>query len=366
MSSAMPDGKPWLWVAMQARGVVLGAMPTFRDIDGVLWTMTAAQQGGATTPPPEPEPEPVPIGRLRVSGKYLVDETGLAWTGHGVNIMDTRGCNACTWSDPDADEVIRRMRYFLDQGATFFRLCLESYMRSDSGRSNTFNTPGYLDDIERIVDFAHSEGVQIMASLWIDETFDAGWVPTQDTYLNLAALGRRLEKYPNAWIGCSNEPTMNWDQADSARRHLVFTNCVKAIRDSGFSGLVAVQGLSGWGRDLSYYVTHPMTDHQVVYETHVYGPATDYTSQVTTSRNFGLPVILGEFGPVAGMMTQLDALAVGGQAIADGVTSAAWVGHHRCGAQSSILVDNSNGGCGVGMPLALTEWGTRLVELWVR
>ncbi len=41
-----------------------------------------------------------------------------------------------------------------------------------------------------------------------------------------------------------------------------------------------------------------------------------------------------------------------------GVSYLAWTFHMRC--PPNLLVDNSNGGCGVGMTLTPTDWGTQL------
>ena len=337
-------------------------MPIFRDIHGTEWSLyMSLEQVGPSVPPPDPVPPPMGADRLRVSGTTLLLPDGGPWVGRGVNLMDTRGCNACTTQAPNAAEVIRRMEYFVAMGATFFRLCLESYPEGP----NTFDAPGRLDDVELIVAAAGDMDVQILVSLWIDDTLGpVDWLPTTRTYSRLAELGRRLEKYPHAWIGCCNEPTQNWNGEASPARFAIMQDCVTAIRSAGFTGLVTVQGLAAWGRYMEYYYNHRIADSQVVYETHIYGPPTDYDRQVAQPLAQALPILIGEYGKVDNYMTQDAALAVGQQAKADGVTAAAWVGHHRCGPDSALLVDHSAGGCGIGMLLELTPWGTALVAMW--
>ena len=120
--------------------------------------------------------------------------------------------------------------------------------------------------------------------------------------------------------------------------------------------LVAVQGTRGWARDLSYYVTRPIAasgGKSVVYETHPYNPSADLAALVFEPAT-SLPVVIGEFGPSAGAMNSSDAAALMRQATAHGVPWIAWSLHMRC--DPSMLQDLSGGGCGLGMPLRLTDW----------
>lgn len=73
-----------------------------------------------------------------------------------------------------------------------------------------------------------------------------------------------------------------------------------------------------------------------------------------------LPVIIGEFGPASGSMTLDDTAAPMASAEAHGVPYLAWTFHMRC--PPNLLVDDSAGGCGVGMTLEPTAWGTQLKE----
>jgi endoglucanase len=143
-------------------------------------------------------------------------------------------------------------------------------------------------------------------------------------------------------------------------------NAVQAIRDVEAAlgtpnHLIAVQGTRGWARELGYYVTHPITAGgglNVVYETHVYDPQADFPGLFENPAKT-LPVIIGEFGPVdwAGMFLP-DTQALMTRAEAIQVPYLAWSFHGRC--PPNLLVDNSNGGCGIGMTLVPTPWGTQL------
>lgn len=335
-------------------------MPIFRDVDGRDWSIPEQAMLPVDTHTPTP-PAAGPM-TLTVDGARIMHGPD-RWYAAGANIFDTRGCNACTWSDPDVDEVKRRMTFFAGQGARLFRLCLESYGQAGGRTHYAFGTPGYLDDIVAIVEHARTLGCWVLVALWVDDTFDAEWVPTPDTLPRLRQLGERLADHDNALIGCCNEPTRNWDNADTNRRIAVFRDCVATIRDTGFSGLIAVQGLSGWGRDLSPYVDSPIDAPGVIYETHIYGPPEHYDSQVDAVRNI-LPVIIGEYGPMVGLMTTDQCAIVAGRAYDDMIPNCAWSAHQRCGPEQAMLVDYSAGGCGSGMDLELTPWGTQCAEHW--
>jgi hypothetical protein len=62
-------------------------------------------------------------------------------------------------------------------------------------------------------------------------------------------------------------------------------------------------------------------------------------------------VIIGEFG-------EQDVDALMQRAEAAEISYIAWAFHQRC--PPNLLVENSNGGCGVGMTLAPTAFGQKL------
>lgn len=67
-------------------------------------------------------------------------------------------------------------------------------------------------------------------------------------------------------------------------------------------------------------------------------------------------MVIGEFGPSG--MTEANAVALMASAEAHGVPYLAWTFHMRC--PPNLIVDDSNGGCGGGMTLTPTSWGTAL------
>ena len=66
-----------------------------------------------------------------------------------------------------------------------------------------------------------------------------------------------------------------------------------------------MQGTRSWSRVLDYYLTHPITAGggvNIAYETHVYDPSSTFAARFENP-SATIPVIIGEFGPAAGYMT---------------------------------------------------------------
>jgi hypothetical protein len=70
-----------------------------------------------------------------------------------------------------------------------------------------------------------------------------------------------------------------------------------------------------------------------------------------------LPVIIGEFGPAAGYMTEANCTEMMTRARAAEVPHLAWTFHQRC---PPNLIQETAPGCGIGMTLTPTSWGTLL------
>ena len=156
--------------------------------------------------------------------------------------------------------------------------------------------------------------------------------------------------------GLCNEPQYNFDGALDADVWTAMNDTVAAIREveadvgAPQPHLVSVQGTGGWSRFLQYYVDHPITaggGENVLYEVHVYDPASEFASRFEEPAET-LPVIIGEYGEedVDQLFTRADAAQV---------PHLAWTFHPRC--PPNLLVDNSDGGCGVDMALESTSWG---------
>ncbi len=297
---------------------------------------------------------------------------GEVWRGRGANIHDTRSCWACAWFPPDVGEVERRLDELIDGwGANFVRLDLEAYDEpvSQGGQGlGLLDDPAYMADVQEIVDHIGTKpGAYVLLSLWVDSTFtEYGW-PSQDTMEIWETLAATFGDDPHVLYGLVNEPQYNYDGAYDADVWEAMNDTVAAIRAvedaNGFPHhVVAVQGTGGWARFLDYYVDHPITagnGENIAYEVHVYNPASDFEGMVTDPAQT-LPVIIGEYGPADGYMTESDCSQLMGLAESLEVPYLAWTFHMRC--PPNLLVDYSGGGCGVGMDLDPTSWGTLLMD----
>jgi endoglucanase len=309
---------------------------------------------------------PDPNGWMYTQGNHIYTDTGTIWAGRGANIHDTRSCNACTYNAPNVNEVLRRIDELVDNWhANFLRLDLESYA-SSGGRVNwasVLNDPNYLQDIVTIVDHIKTKpGVKVLMSLWEDPSFTSqGW-PTADTANTWRKLAETFRDDSHVMFGVCNEPQQNYDGSQDAQVWQAMNNVVAAIRavEDQYGTphhIVTVQGTGGWARRLDYYVTHPITAGggvNVAYETHVYDPTSDFQSLFVTPGTT-LPVVIGEFGPFSGSMSESDGAALMTKAESLKIPYTAWTFHQRC--PPNLLVENSGGGCGVGMALQPTSWG---------
>jgi Cellulase (glycosyl hydrolase family 5) len=329
--------------------------------------------GGGSGPSASPTPQGTPSaasGRwLTTSGNRILASDGTQWMGRGVNIHDTRSCNACTFEGPNVGEVKRRIDEAVGAwGSTFLRLDLESYASAD-GRTHwrgVLDDAAYLADVKSIVDYVGTKpGVYVLVSLWVDPTLDGlGW-PTADTSRVWQKLADTFKNDAHVLFGVANEPQLNFDGALDGSVWTAMNTVVASIRATEDAAhtphhLIAVQGTRSWARVLDYYLDHPITaggGGNIVYETHPYDSSGAFQARfIGPSQK--LPVIIGEFGPVSGNMTEEDTLQLMVQADSLQVPYLAWNFHMRC--SPDLLVDNSGGGCGIGMPLQPTSWGAKI------
>lgn len=313
---------------------------------------------------------PVAAVGLHTAGNHLRTADGAIWHGRGANVHDTRSCEACTAFAPSVAEVNRRIDALVDDwGANFVRLDLESYRDAGGFRvhwGGPLEDAGYLADLVAIVDHIGTKpGVYVLLSLWIHPSFTSvGW-PSAETRAVWTQLATTFADRPHVLFGLVNEPEFNFDGAQDAAAWTAMNDTVAAIRAAevaagGLTHVVAVQGTGAWARRLGYYVSHPITaggGANVAYEVHVYDPASEFDG-LFVQPAATLPVIIGEFGPAN--MTLDDTAALMAQAEALEVPYLAWTFHMRC--PPNLLVDNSGGACGVGMPLEPTAWGRQLKD----
>ncbi len=310
-------------------------------------------------------------GWLYTDGNRIRKSDGTIWHGRGVNIHDTRSCWACAYNPPNVDEVKRRVDEAVDVWqANFLRLVLENYEQAD-GRvqwQSPLNDPQYLGDIKAITDHIGTKpGVYVMVSLWYEPTTTSlGW-PSAATNAIWELLADVFRHDSHVLFGVVNEPRENWSGSHDAACWQAMNDAVAAIRavedaQSSPRHLVAVQGTGAWARRLDYYVGHPITaggGQNVIYEVHVYDPASEFPTMVTDPAQT-LPVIIGEFGPSVSMgMSQQDCSDLMALAQTLEIPHLAWTFHHNC---SPDLLQTTAGNCGIGMTLLPTAWGQLLMS----
>ncbi len=309
-------------------------------------------------------------GWLHTRNNHIYKADATIWAGRGVNIHDTRSCNACTASAPNVAEVKRRIDQAVDVWhADFLRLTLESYDTAAGYRvhwQDLLHDPEYLADVVEIVDYiGEKEDVYVLVSLWVDPSFNnQGW-PTADTIEVWKVLSAALYGKPHVLFGLVNEPQANYSGSQDPQVWTAMNNTVAAIRqiENGLPGdyhhIITVQGTRSWARILTYYITHPITAGNgvnIAYETHVYDPQSTFNSRFIVPAQT-LPVIIGEFGYVTGAanMSLADCTKLMDEAENRNIPYLAWTFHQRC--DPSLLTDYTHN-CGVNMNLTPSSgWG---------
>jgi endoglucanase len=331
-------------------------------------------KGGEATEPPAVLPASPDQGGewLRTEKNRILLPGGRPFHGRGVNIQDTRSCDACSYEAPHPEEVIRRIDEAVDRWhASFLRLTLESYAKADRRETwrGALEDEAYLKDLVQIVHHIEQKpGVYVELAVWHDPSLDKmGW-PTDRTRTLWEKLTHTFATNPRVLFGVATEPEQNADGAMDAFAWDAMNRTVEAIRAAEGAGphhIVVVQGTRMWARRLDYYVSHPITAGggiDVAYETHVYDGREKIDAMLDGPAKT-LPVIIGEFGPVDDVhlahMTMEDCTYLMARAEEREVPYLAWTFHMRC--PPSLLEDKSNGSCGAGMPLVPTPWG-KLVQ----
>jgi endoglucanase len=322
-------------------------------------------------------------GWLRVEKNKILTSDGKPFHGRGVNLHDTRSCDACTFEKAHPEEVMRQADELVDRWhSNFLRLLLESYPSAD-GRLNwdsVLNDDAYLKDIVAIVEhIGKKPGVYLEVSLWHDPSFvksgmAMGGAPTADTAKTWRKLAKALAKYPHVIFGVVNEPESNNDGALDGAVWKAMNDSVAAIREVEDPALpphlVAVQGTRNWARRPDYYLTHPITAGNgvnIAYEVHVYDPPERFGKEFVEAAAY-IPMIISEYGPIQqrtiSTMSMGDVQTLWKEAQRLEVPHIAWTFHYRC--PPNLLVDNTKQGCSVGKPYVPTTegeaWGKQLQE----
>jgi endoglucanase len=309
---------------------------------------------------------------LHVDGNRLLGPDGKPFHGRGANLHDTRSCNACTGLPADPAGLERWSDELLDNwGSNFVRFDLEAYA-DDAGYRMQWKTltddPNYLSDILEVV--SHMTGkpdVYVMVTLFLDPSikgnnsdFDSEW-PTPAAIPRYEALAETFYDDSHVLFGLTNEPHGSADHdPDLAQRYLDAIDAIRAVEKThgAQEHVIVVQAPEGWARYLDYFVDHPIARSNVAYEVHVYNPQTDF-DHLLTEPSMTLPILVGEYGPADGQMTDDDIRAMWTKCQQLEIPHIAWNFHQRC--PPDMLNDTASDGCGLSAStnynFPRTAWG---------
>ncbi len=311
-------------------------------------------------------------GWLYTNGNKILLPNGNRFHGRGVNIFDTRDAGACGWAPPIIDEWIRRVDVLTDTWhANFFRLDLTSWASNQVNGTTVVQykdvtqDASYLADLKKLVDHIGTKpGVYVMITLFSHPSQDANELPTAATQAVYTKLAQTFLDSPQVLYGVTNEPH---DAADTAV-FAAMNNAVQTYRNaeaaSGPHHIVAVQGTQGYARQLAYYVTHPITAGSgvnVVYETHVYNPQTDWQAMFIDP-SATIPVIIGEYGPDGTYMkTVADAQALQAKAEQLEIPYIGWSFSSQNG--PDMLVGSDSDECTkINWTITPSDWGNAIIS----
>lgn len=305
-------------------------------------------------------------GWLYTQGNKIYNTDGSVFTGRGANIFDTRLNTGGMYQQPSVAEVNRRTDVIVDEwGADFLRLVLESHPSLPAYAVHGLSVledPDYLADIVEIVEhIGTKQGVYVLVSVWQDPSLDSmGW-PTAQTAEVWRVLVEAMADYPYVMFGVCNEPQSNWSGSQDADVWTQMPLVVQAIRDkeaelSSPKHIITVQGTRAWGRDLVYYVDHPITvdgGANIAYETHPYNPQQEFNDLFIVPSQT-LPVVIGEFGPDGTYMQMADSQALMDITEQLQIPWTGWSFNHDA---SPSMLEYQGAGNHIGIDLIPTDWG---------
>jgi hypothetical protein len=317
---------------------------------------------------------------LQISGNRILLGDGTPFHGRGANLHDERSCEACSFAARDPDGIDRWSDELIDTWhANLVRFLLSAkdapYNAGEVQWMNLNDDASYLADIVQNVDhMASKPGVYIEVTLFMDPTIkgntgdaDSEWPSSNgDSNPRYTALAEAFYDNPRVMFGLTNEPHGPADHdAALATAYETAIAAIRAVEDAHGTPhhVVVVQAPEGYARDLTYFVAHPLAGDQIAYEIHPYNPATDFDSLIVAPART-LPVIIGEYGPVDGYMTNDDITALWTTAQANGVPYIGWAFHQRC--PPNMLDDTASDGCGLAASTNYawprTAWGDLLFD----
>lgn len=338
---------------------------------GVL--STARELAPETSPARLPQPtDGVPLGLL-VSENRILRRDGTVFRGRGVNLHDTRSCNACVTLPPDVAGLNRWSDELVDEWhVSFVRFLLSAWASADGYRlqhRRLVDDAGYARDVHAAVTHLTDKGVYVLVSVFADPSMlpdgkhpESEW-PTAQTLPVYGLLAELFAGDPRVLFGLTNEPHgPRARNGDLARRYLAAIDVIRAVEAARGAEphLIVVSAPQDYARDVSYFVDHPLPRPQIAYEIHPYSHASELDRLVSGPSRV-LPLIVGEYGPTKDM-NERDVEALWMLCDRLGIPHTAWNFHARC--PPNLLADSAADGCGFARPsttpLPRSAWGNQV------
>jgi endoglucanase len=345
-------------------------------LDASLHVDAAADASSDAAAPPAPIPAPGSAW-LSVQGNKILHADGSPFKGRGANLHDERSCGACSFAPPNPAGLNRWADQLIDVWhANFIRFLLASkaapYNQWEQQWKSLVDDPGYLADVQNNVSHMTGKGAYVLVTLFSDPTmkpesntdYDSEWPGSAgDTNTRYALLAQTFKDDPRVLFGLTNEPhgAATYD-AELALRYQAAIAAIRQVEDAAGTPhhLIAVQAPEGYSRELGYFVAHPLTGDNVIYEVHPYNAQADFDRLITQPAKT-LPVIIGEYGP-AGAMGTADITALWTLAQATGVPHIGWNFHMNCA--PNMLQATTSDGCGLasstGYAFPRSTWGDQM------
>lgn len=319
---------------------------------------------------------------LVVSGNRILHQDGSVFRGRGVNLHDTRSCNACVTLPPDpaglmalGDELTDHWR------VTFVRFLLSSWASDDGYRKQVrsiVDDAGYARDVRDVVRHLTDKGVYVLVTVFADpsvtpdDTSEESEWPTEGTLPVYRLLAEMFADDPRVLFGLGNEPHgPPARNADLAERYLRSIDAIREVetRLRVPPHVVVVPAPQNYARDVSYFVDHPLPRLQVAYDIHPYDHAEVFPASIERPARV-LPLIVGEYGPTK-QMNERDVEALWLLLERLSLPHTAWNFHQRC--PPNLLMDDagsSGDGCGLaaareGKRPRRTPWGEQVFTYFV-
>ena len=255
---------------------------------------------------------------FHVSGRLLLDANGNNFIMRGINVPHN-------WYP---DETTSSLQNIKAKGANTVRIVLSS------GQSWPKNS---VSDVANVISLCKAN--KLICVLEVHDTTGYGEDPTASSLAQEVAYWKEIKSIivgqkTYVIINLGNEPygnnnTVNWINDTK--------NAIAEMRNAGFQHMLIVDG-PDWGQDwegimsanaASIFNSDPL--HNTVFSVHMYEVfefAPDIQSYFAGFVNAGLPLVIGEFGPVNGdpdtEVTGADVDAVMATAQANGIGYLGW------------------------------------------